>query len=349
MGGNALSVETNRLDDRTFRWAQRCVRDRILDAFPDAKYHFVRAIREKADHGDMDVLIRQDTVDRATLRDEFSPTELFSNGRVDSLDYQPEDVPRFQLDLVYMRPEWWDVARAFHDWNDLGNLVGKVARFRRMKYGFQGLRIPVYHTMDRSQKLGEYTLSRCPATIYRALGYDPRVPMVEGFDTFEEMFEFVMSSEYATYDVFQPEALTASQRHLDTKRGVYKMFMDWLDVKRNQVSPGKTTPRFTECQRRPSHRSALESAKKVFPDANLKDSIAAKREALKRSETASAVFNGRHALERFDIEGRELGRVLGHMKSYYGDGWDEHVLSRGRSRMIDEFRIAMLKLRKEDA
>lgn len=342
MGGTALSVPVTRVDSGELLGVYDRLASGLLARFPDARFRRVRHILEKDDHGDLDVLLDQSTVDRDAVRralpDLVGTTEVVSNGRVDSVDCHltSGDLP-LQLDLVYTRGEWWDFAAMFHDWNDLGNLLGKVARFRRMKLGFQGLRIPVYRTMDRSVKLGEYTLTLDPSEALRFLGYDPGPPTGPGFATFEEMFAYVMSSDLATYDVFQLSVLTASQRHRDTKRGVYKMFMAWLD---EHHAPGPGVRPSDAFQRRPSHRRAFDEAAAAFPSARLRERASEDEAALRRRDAASVVFNGSHVVERLGVEGREVGRLLRQLRARAGllgwPSWEDYVLEMGRERVLEE-------------
>lgn len=338
MGGTALDVQTNRLSDAEFNVAKARVAEHVRSTFPDAVFHFVQPYRAKASHGDMDVLFRQDTVDRAELRESFGAEEIFNNGRVTSLDYDAEgDTPTFQLDLVFMRPEWWDMAKAFHDWNALGNLMGKVARFRRFKYGFQGLRLPFFRDLKKSQKLGEFVVSRDPEAVFEFLGYDWE-RFQQGFDTLEDVFEFAMSSEWAAKNVFQKDQLTARQRQRDRKRSNYLEFEKWLERQFNPHEPGKTTARVDEFVPRPSHRQALDDAAEAFPEANLKEKVKEAELELERRDAAREVFSGRHVMEELGVEGRDLGQLLGEMKQDFETdrGWQEYVLDRGRQHMLEE-------------
>lgn len=340
MGGTALDVQTNRLSDAEFNVAKARVAEHVQSEFPDAVFHFVQPYRAKTSHGDMDVLFRQDTVPRTKLRESFEPEEMFNNGRVTSLDYDAEgDTATFQLDLVFMRPEWWDMAKAFHDWNALGNLMGKVARFRRFKYGFQGLRLPFYRDMKKSQKLGEFVVSRDPEAVFEFLGYDWE-RFQQGFDTLEDVFEFAMSSEWAAKNVFQKEQLTARQRQRDRKRSNYLEFEEWLEREFDPLEPNVAPkpPRYKEFVPRPSHRQALDDAAKAFPEANLKEKVDEAERELERRDAAHEVFSGRHVMEELGVEGKELGQLLGEMKQGFESdrAWQEYVLDRGRQRMLEE-------------
>jgi hypothetical protein len=337
MGGSALEMETNRLSALEFKVAQQLVSKHLEDR--GVTYHFVQAYRDKPSHGDMDVLVKQDTTSKNRLVDSFGAQETSFNGRVVSLDFGGDKVPTFQLDLVFMQPEWWEMAKAFHDWNVLGNLMGKVARFRRFKYGFQGLRLPYFADLNKSQKLGEFVVSRDPKAVFAFLGYDWE-RFQQGFDTLESVFEYAMSSRWAARNVFRPEQLTASQRQRDRKRSGYQKFEKWLERQFNPNELGKTTDAFVP---RPSHRQALDDAAEAFPEANVKEQVNEAKDEWQLRQAASAVFNGKHAMERFGVEGRELGAVLGELKSRY-DNWHKHVLENGRQRMLGEFKRVMAEV-----
>jgi hypothetical protein len=206
--------------------------------------------------------------------------------------------------------------------------MGKVARYHRYKLGFQGLRLPYWRDLDRSQKLGEYVLTRDPEEALEFLGYDYERHR-DGFETFNKMFEYAMSSDLAVPQCFMKSQLTASQRQRDSKRDVYQQFMKWLEGQRPY-----------EFIRRPSYRRAREIAADNFPDVKAK--IARDKKSFKQQEAASQVFNGGHLHQQFGLEGKEIGEVLEKLKTLAerktGD-WNSYRLKMGRQALLSKAQL----------
>jgi len=327
MGGNALkSTDTYRISKREFRATKRKFVDHVLNSDLNPEFKFVKSYHNKQSHGDIDVLIKKGTVDKWDLVDSFDPNETHNNGDVVSLDWKtPNGVP-FQLDLVFTSPGHWDMQKTFAAFNGLGNLMGKIARFQRFKYGFQGLRYTAYYDSDtRSVKLGEWVLSRDPEQVFEFLGFDWG-RFQSGFDELEDVFEYVVDSTYFNYGCFMPKNLNAGQRHRDTKRSTYMKWMDYL----------QTIPR-VELER-PSREKAVERAESFF-GVNLQEKIESAREARDWRQKAHETFNGNVAMDHFDLKGRELGKALGSFKSQFENDqeYHEYLMEHDRSRVIQDF------------
>jgi hypothetical protein len=319
MGGSALDVETRRLATPQFTTAQQRV-GRLLESVLSAgKFRALNFIPEKKTHGDMDILVcperRWEEV-RAGIKEKVNATETYQNGPSLSMDVHLKGLPPFQLDLIEVPRKEWEMTKVFFDWNDLGNLLGKVARYHRYKLGFQGLRMEYWYDLDRSVKLGEYVLTRDPKEALQFLGYDYESHRA-GFQTFEEMFEYALSSEKAVSLAFMSAQLTASQRQRDVKRDVYQQFMEWLETQR----PFDQLPR-------PGYSTALDKAAEAFPEANLRDQISEDKKGVRSRRAAHDVFNGGQ-LYRKGLDGPEIGDVLDEVKSRVDD-YDEWRLQEGR-------------------
>jgi hypothetical protein len=218
MGGNALKTNTERAGPQHYLNVYVQVQHRLQSEWPNAVTYLPRKHRSKQDHGDLDLLIRRDTVDlsRKWLKKTFNPNDIHVNDSVWSFDWK-----KFQIDLITKRKEHWECAKVFTDQSGLGNLMGKVARWLRYKWGFQGLRMPVYRDPQgkRSVKYGEYVLTRDPKEAFEFLGFDYE-RFQEGFQNMSEMFEYVRSSEHFCKEPFMPKNMTADQKHRDRKRPV---------------------------------------------------------------------------------------------------------------------------------
>lgn len=74
-----------------------------------------------------------------------------------------------QVDLIPTREDLKEVALAYYSYNDLGNLMGQVYKRLGLKYGHQGLRLPIYVGTNQILNI---LLSTNPAEIFEFGGYD---------------------------------------------------------------------------------------------------------------------------------------------------------------------------------
>lgn len=345
MGGNALDVETHRASPHHYLNVFVQVQHKILNKWPDAKLYLPRKHRYKQDHGDLDPLVRRDTVDlsRDWVQETFGVEDIHVNDGVWTFGVglpvpvsEVREISTLQVDLVTKRKEHWEAAKVFFDQSGLGNLMGKLARWLRYKWGFQGLRMPVYKEPDgnRSVKYGEYTLTRDPQEVFEFLGFDWK-RFQEGFQDMDEIFEYVRSSEHFCKEPFMPENLTADQKQRDRKRPVWDGFKRYLrDLDKLGRLPSKPDSR-------PTQEEAVERAKEAFPHSNLHRDLEHDREFVELRERAKDTFTGRDPMEEFGIEGEELGNML----SNFYDSFDterhryEWLVRNSREEALERFKL----------
>jgi hypothetical protein len=111
-------------------------------------------------------------------------------------------------------------------WNDLGNLMGRVAHKLGFKYGHEGLSMTF---RDGDYQYAEVNLSKDPRAIVEFLGYDYD-RFAEGFDTVEEIFNFTASTEFFNKDIYLLENRNHTSRTRDRKRKTYSEFLTWIET-----------------------------------------------------------------------------------------------------------------------
>ena len=180
--------------------------------------------RDKSDFGDMDLIIskeyKNDTfLDR--LKQVFNPIEVYPNTDVYSFDFE-----KFQIDLIFIPREYLQIATTYYNYNDLGNLMGRIADKLGVRYGHTGLKFEHY-VLNRSAKLATIKLSIDPRQIFEFLGYDFDRYLL-GFQNIEEMFEYVVTSKYFNPKYFEYSNLNHQNRTRNKKRKTYEQFLEWL-------------------------------------------------------------------------------------------------------------------------
>lgn len=305
MGGNALEANTARASSHHYLNVFAQVQRRLQSEWPEVITYLPRKHRHKEDHGDLDLLVRRDTADlsRSWINSTFDNTDLHVNDGVWTFDMPLLDSSfdnRFQVDLVTKRPEYWEMSKAYLDQSGFGNLCGKLARWHRYKLGFQGFRMPVYQDPEgeRSVKYGEYMLTRDPKQAFEFLGFDYE-RFQEGFTHMTDIFEYIRGSKYFCKKAFEPENMTADQRHRDRKRPVWNKFKAFLQ----NIDTKKTTSR-------PTQKQAIQKAKKAFPESEIHDRLDRDKETMRLREKARETWTGEVPMNEFGIEGKKLGGML---------------------------------------
>ena len=247
MGGNALKdVGVARLPAHLYTRLAGQVVARLTDGnlFPGMRACVIPAIRAKSDFGDLDVLVTHqeprwgfDEARQAVLATAFQPTRLVPNGPVLSFDVAVPDDPetpdpgyagaRFQVDLIRVDPEVFLFAFGYFSYNDLGNLLGRVARLHGFKLGHDGLFRPLRAPGNEWHFVRDILVTRNWSRALQFLGYDP-ARWERGFDTMEEMFTFVTDSRAFHPTAFPLEHRSHRARVRDRKRPTYTAFLQHL-------------------------------------------------------------------------------------------------------------------------
>lgn len=163
---------------------------------------------------------------KLAIWDEFE-TDIIKNGYVYSFVYK--DV---QIDIIKVKSSEWETTRTYYAYNDLGNLMGRVSREMGFRYGSQGL------FYSYKSKYGFYSqdviVSMDVCKIFLFLGFDyERFEM--GFETLEDVFDFVISSRYFSVSIFQYENLDHTNRLRNRKRESYRKFLEYIEHLNNNV------------------------------------------------------------------------------------------------------------------
>lgn len=196
MGGNALREGlTRRFDASEYHELSPEILKLLNDAFPNRRAAIIASYREKESFGDIDILIASDDIKdvRESIERVFRPSEIIHNGTVWSFDYKA-----IQVDLIMTPDSKFDIGYEYFSNNDLGNLIGRIANKFGLSYGHDGLWMKV---RDKMNVIGKILLTDDIKIIIPFLGYDYSV-YEKGFDTIEEIFEFVVSSPFYSYDIF---------------------------------------------------------------------------------------------------------------------------------------------------
>jgi hypothetical protein len=138
--------------------------------------------------------------------------------------------------LTFVPATEFDNTIAYTSWGDLGNVMGRVFHKMGLHYGHTGLSFWIRQGMfdkaiswsDSDHVYEKFVLTRDVKKIFEIGGFSYQ-RWIEGFDTQEEVFQFVASSMYFDPDIFKIENLNHINRVRNRKREMYMNFVQWLE------------------------------------------------------------------------------------------------------------------------
>ena len=293
MGGNAIQ-NVRRVDAAEYFALVERVTARLRTALPGTRLEVIPAYRAKPDFGDMDILIERNALPSdwpQRVAAALDSREVVPNGPVCSFEFDG-----FQVDLITAQAAWFEFALGYFSWNDLGNLIGRIAHKHGFKFGHDGLHYPL---RDGDHLVAEVLVTQDFAQALTFLGLNP-VRVVEGFDTLEDMFAYVASSRYFDPAQFPLEHRSHRARTRDAKRPTYTAFLAWVN--------GRTLP----VREAPSREARLAAASQAFP--GFGERLTAARAALARQRAARERFNGRLVSDWTGLRGPALGAFIAQLK-----------------------------------
>lgn len=271
MGGNATkNFGTERLPQEDYHKIIRLISNVLKSDFNkqskngngEVNFAFIPAYKEKTDFGDVDLLLtgdlKTDFVINHILNNEeyFRINGIVNSGGINSLAIQVvlEDntlTGPFQLDLIYQnQKEIFDFSLNYFSYNDMGNLIGRVAAAYGLKFGHDGLHQRLYLNKEgefqnvyalktqreenqQSKDLfikSEVLITRDFDKALKLLGYDPERFKL-GFNTVNDIFEYATSTKLFQKNFFDLENRNHKSSRRDKKRIMYNEFIKYIEDK----------------------------------------------------------------------------------------------------------------------
>lgn len=194
-------------------------------------YHdVIQAYRTKESFGDMDILIRNDKLEEKynsireyvaeVIKNELNSKEWVPNGDVISFNYKD-----IQVDFIFQNPEWYECAKNYFSFNDLGNLAGRCSHRMGFKFGHDGT---WYVLRDGDYVIKEILVSRDYHFMLDYFGFDSERYKL-GFNELEDIFQFIINSKYFCPSIFLLENRNHTARVRDRKRKTYTEFLKRIE------------------------------------------------------------------------------------------------------------------------
>lgn len=324
MGGNALpnTITRRYAADEYFRLEADT--HKTLDwLFPSTRFETIQAYRSKESFGDMDIIIESDNLPscwQENLIDAYAlqQNEWFKNGNCFSFAHK-----QLQIDLIVTPSEEYQTSLNYFAYNDLGNLIGRIAHMMGLKLGHDGL---AYNwRIDETQHFRTVVIETDWAKILPVLGLSYE-RYAQGFDTLEDIFKFVVSSPYFNKDIYLLHNRNNVSRVRDRKRKTYMEFLKWIE------SYEETEEQFTNKAWVTYNRNQFSHKKFWLPylfkemphfEVIYKEVQAEWDEAVEYKRR----FNGDLVRGWLGIEGKELGDFMRWLRENTGSNFKRDILN----------------------
>lgn len=307
MGGTIFLREINKESVRMPKDLYLQLEQELIDILNslNIKSSKIQFIKDKSDFGDIDILVIDDRSDENRKINNTSPLALIREN-IDKFDIPEEYCARngdvlsilykgkYQVDFIKANSETAEYHKCYLSHNDLGNLLGRMSKRFNLKHGHDGLYYQHYN-LQRTSKT-EIKLSTDPYELLNLLNLDVE-KFKNGFNSYTDMFDFVINCKYFKKSVFQYENLNNKNRVRDKKRKVYNLFLEYIKDKEftnesNIIEPFKIYPGLEE------------NLNNILKDIEIKKD---KKDRLK----------GNKIMELVPLSGPELGQFIARMLERY--------------------------------
>jgi hypothetical protein len=204
--------------------------------------------------------------------------------------------------------------------------MGKTFHKMNLSYGWDGLKFKYRNFNGRNSH--NITITKDPRKIFEFGGYDYN-RYLKGFDTIEEIFEFIIDGYYFIPDIFNFENLSHIDRKRNRKRGSYHQFLKYIDKQ------DFSTREFPEMI---SKESWIPLIDKYFPESNLLEKLKVLDKKNEINKELNRKFNGRMIMEWLpDLKGKELGDAIREFNISLGEERESFILNSTSEQIKDKF------------
>ncbi len=241
MGGNVFN-DSLRLDKENLFRIFNLVQSTLKKEFPNNLIEYIPFYRNKSSFGDLDILT------------DIKLSELYENilkiypkykisipqqlNKTKEISILFED--KYQIDFIFADTEYYNFSYNYHSWNVLSSLLGIISRMLGVKIKQEGLFYTVY---CKSRKV-DILITTNFYEVLKLLDYDINL-YKKGFNSPEDIFNFVMTSKYYNRSLFYFENRSQNTRSRDIKRDLYVKFIEYIKSNNFEISefPWKKLPK----------------------------------------------------------------------------------------------------------
>lgn len=300
MSGTALGFLADRIDKETY-W-------KLVDKIRrnseklGIKSSVVPAYYNKPDFGDIDIVVCNDVHDAVSSIIESLKPDLVSdlvvkNGNVTSIGVRV-GTKIHQIDLISASAEEYEFSLRYYSFNDLGNLIGRIAHKMGLKFGHDGLWLPL---RDGDNLFANILLTQDFDKALQFLDYSPII-FRAGFSTLEEIFDYVVTNGRFNKEIYLLDNRNTIARTRERKRKTYMAFLEWVESKRGLSEFNWPKDKSVWLTRIFMH----------FPHASSEYYNAVWN--LQETKRAKELFNGNIVMDLTGLTGKALGKFMQYLK-----------------------------------
>ena len=307
MGGNIWKDQSIRLNKNEYFECCYQIQEFLTSVLGvDQQDIFViQAVKDKESFGDMDIVVRKNNYNILDIQTKIQEQNLNTFKNCDILSFL--NTNNFQIDLIFVDRNVFNYACNYFGCQDLGNLLGKLIKQYGFKHGWNGL---YYVQRNGDHVVQEHLLSTRYLDIINILGLD-RYKFLCGFNSYEDMFDWLVKSPLFISSIFKYENLNHTNRVRDRKRKVYNLFLDYIDKLDDSIKNKETTKLSEE-----EKRSFVFSK---FPKLALE--VERLDKEIEIHNIIKLKFNGELVKSLTGLSGAPLGDFIKLFKSNYNDNW----------------------------
>jgi hypothetical protein len=207
----------------------------------------------------------------------------------------------------------------YFSYDPLGNAMGKTFHKLNLSYGWDGLKFKYRNFNGRNSH--DIIITKDPRKIFEFGGYNYD-RYLSGFETIEEIFDFIIAGKYFNSEVFKMENLNHIDRKRNRKRKSYHAFLEYIE-NNNQLN-SENDYIFRD---KLFYSSIING---FFPEANFFEQLEKLDERNAINKELSEKLNGRLIMEWIPgLEGKGLGDVLKGYREYHNqnDNFEDILLA----------------------
>lgn len=296
----------------------------------------IPSYKSKESFGDCDLLTTAtDDAFEKSLSKDFALLGKKRNGGVTSYALKYSNFPPFQFDLIKAKEDSYKFHYNYLSYNDLGNLIGRVAAAFGFKFAHDGLYILAWYSHQGEERsvvrvkeegktndCAEYKMEKLFISNFdqalEFLGFDS-LRFAQGFNTVDDILDYVASSKYFCKDFFLFENRNHDQRKRDVKRPTYTKALEYFDTLKDNKSRDEVTREFR-----------ADVAKKYPSIINIKRAM---RKEIKRKYVLSRRLSSRRVVWLYGrLFNKQLeGVALGNMMKFLNNNCDKSLAVSGVS------------------
>jgi hypothetical protein len=231
MGGKAIIPILNKNSERI----TKAEKNYYLSLLP-SNFLPIREIASKEDFGDIDLLISNPNFYNL-FETVMSKNNIKINGKIKNSEITSYAInDKHQIDLILL--ENTKLAWEYYSDNDKGIIIGNIFHQLGFSYGHKGLYLKLENTKFL---LSTNTFDILNFLKYPIDGIEKVINPNLFFSTFEEMFEFAISTPYFNSAYYGDAFLNNENRTRNNKRNTWNKFRDFLQTKtfKNEFIPNK--------------------------------------------------------------------------------------------------------------